>query len=281
MNTVIEREIVIVDVKNDVKVKDNKNEYFKEIALSRLGETRLNTLGSKMWIVNYTSATDTTVQFKDGYITTGVQYTQFCNGRVKNPNDASVFGHGCVGVGAHVSTIDGKMTPQYRTWTHMLERSYSAKYHLRKPTYIGITVCDEWLNFQVFAAWYDTNFYAVEDQEMAIDKDILSKGNKVYSPETCVFVPQSVNSLFTKRDAKRGKTPLGVSWYKSGKYQASCSTGKGKLQYLGLFTTPEEAFLSYKAFKENLIKQIAESYKTQIPDNLYRALINYTVEIDD
>ena len=117
---------------------------------------------------------------------------------------------------------------------------------------------------------------------MDLDKDILIKGNKTYSPEACVFVPKKINSLFTKANNLRGDYPIGVSYFKeSDKFKSQYKTMDGKEIHLGLFDTPEEAFISYKNAKEKYIKQIAEEYKSKIPQKLYKAMINYEVEITD
>ena len=131
---------------------------------------------------------------------------------------------------------------------------------------------------------YD-NYYEIDGQRMCIDKDILIKGNKKYSPQTCLVVPNNINVLFTKSDKTRGKCLLGVDFRKgSGKYRARCSveTDNGyKNITLGFYETELEAFNVYKNFKENHIKEIADKYKNQIPIQLYNALYNYKVEITD
>ena len=115
-----------------------------------------------------------------------------------------------------------------------------------------------------------------------LDKDILLKRNKVYSPETCVIVPNELNCLIIKTDATRGNLPVGVS--KSGKkFMANLRAGKEnrKSTYLGTFDTPEEAFKAYKLAKEEYIKVVADKYKNQITEQCYQALYNYQVEITD
>lgn len=114
-----------------------------------------------------------------------------------------------------------------------------------------------------------------------LDKDLLIKGNKVYSEDVCVFLPKQINTLLVKRNASRGYYPLGVHWsVAASKYSASCSSGKGS-QHLGCFQTQEDAFLAYKIFKESYIKQVAEQYKPQLDKRAYQALMDYTVEITD
>jgi hypothetical protein len=163
----------------------------------------------------------------------------------------------------------------------MIHRSYSDKLQIKQPAYKGCTVAEEWHNFQTFAKWFDENYYEVEGERMELDKDILVKGNKHYSPETCVFVPKTLNTLLIKASVRRGLLPIGVS-KNNGKYQANCyNTSVGKLEYLGRFDNPEDAFLVYKEYKEQNIKKVAEDYKSRIPEILYSALVNYKVEITD
>ena len=159
------------------------------------------------------------------------------------------------------------------------------KIHKKYPTYIDCEVCEEFHNFQNFAEWYYDNYYEVEGERMELDKDILFKHNKIYSPETCIYVPQTINSLFVKNDKLRGESVIGTS-LKNGKYVVRChminpETGKSKSEYLGYYTTQEKAFEVYKYYKEKNIKQVADYYKGQIPQKIYDVLYDYEVEIDD
>lgn len=167
----------------------------------------------------------------------------------------------------------------------MLKRCYSDECQKKHPTYKDCTVCEEWHNYSDFKEWFDNNYYEIEGERMALDKDILVKGNKIYSPNTCVFVPQNINTLFIKSNKTRGKYPIGVYFRKDkNKYQAQCRivyNGKTQQEFLGLYNTIEDAFKVYKQFKENCIKQVADEYKDKIPNNLYEAMYNYKVEITD
>lgn len=113
---------------------------------------------------------------------------------------------------------------------------------------------------------------------MHLDKDILIKGNKIYSPNTCIFVPQKINSLFTKRNSVRGEYPIGVTYSKKNHKFEPQVQGRG---WLGYYDTPEESFEVYKKNKEKRIKEIADEYKNKIPIKLYDALYDYKVEITD
>ena len=117
-------------------------------------------------------------------------------------------------------------------------------------------------------------------QGWELDKDILIKGNKVYSPETCCFVPQEINCLFTNCKSVRGKYPIGVTKTVNGKYKARINKNGDRID-LGLFDTPEEAFQVYKIAKELHIKEVADKWRGQITEPCYEAMYAYEVEITD
>jgi hypothetical protein len=232
-----------------------------------------------MVIDEYNSSSDIWIRFPQGHLVHAA-YQQFLNGNVKNIYDQSVFGIGFIGEGKY-KLEESKQ--QYKSWVSMLARCYSEKFHEKQPTYIGCTVCEEWHNFQNYAKWYDENYYEVDGYKMNLDKDILVKGNKIYSPETCVFVPDFINLLFVNRKQYRGSLPVGVKVCTKNpkKYEAQCRNNTGKRIYLGYYDSPEEAFQYYKEFKENLIKETAKEYEDRIPHTLFNAMCNYVVEISD
>ena len=133
--------------------------------------------------------------------------------------------------------------------------------------------------------WIENNYYEVSGERMHLDKDILCKGNKVYSRETCIFVPHKINTLFTKSDNSRGENPIGIRLTPFGNYQVFCHNGYGKEIYLGTYPTKEEAFQIYKQYKEKIIKEVIDSYEGKIPEPHYsrlrKAMYEYKVEIDD
>lgn len=250
--------------------------------IDRTGEVSYNNFGSLMVIKEYRNYNDIDVYFPThNYIKRHTTYKCFIEGYIKSPYECRTFGKGCLGEGKYKVSENGKRTKYYDVWLSMLTRAYDSKYHDKEPTYIECTVHDSWLNFQTFGEWVDKNYYEIKGQRMELDKDILCKGNKIYSPNTCVFVPQRINSLFTKRDNCRGDLPIGVVYNKSkGKYMACCNMN-GKQKTLGYYKNPVEAFQVYKNFKEKHIKEVAEEYKNVIPQKLYDAMMNYQVEIDD
>lgn len=135
------------------------------------------------------------------------------------------------------------------------------------------------------AEWIENNYYEVSGEKMCLDKDILCKGNKIYSRETCIFVPSRINTLFIKCNKSRGKDPIGATELPSGNYRVFCNNGYGEQIRLGTYKTKEEAFRIYKEYKENVIKETIDSYEGIIPEPFYSRLktvmYNYKVEIDD
>lgn len=260
-------------------------EKLEKMKTERLGETNISKEQYIMKIVEYKNARDIIVEFQDEYnARIHTEYKNFKKGEVKNPYDKNVFGVGYYGQGKYKSKgKDGKHTKAYITWVSMLRRCYDPYYINKHLTYIDCYVCKEWHNFQNFAEWYYKNYYELEGDKIDLDKDILYKGNKIYSPETCILVPQRINILFTKRDATRGEYPIGVTYYKkNNNLKVHCNLN-GKQKHLGYFplNRPFQAFYTYKMFKENYIKQVADEYKDLIPQKLYNALYKYRVEIND
>ncbi len=256
------------------------------VKVNRTGERNINNFGSEMVIVEYRTNKNIDVYFPEyNYTVKGVQYSNFKNGQIKCPYEKRVYGVGYTGEGEYKCSENCKHTRVYDIWKNMLRRCYDSKYHERQPTYINCEVSDEFHNFQNFGDWDNDNYYTVKGQQMCLDKDILVKHNKIYSPNTCIYVPQTINNLFTKKDNDRGDSLIGIYPFQ-GKYVAQChlinpKTGKSKQEYLGRYDTQEKGFEIYKYYKEKNIKEIADYYKEQIPNKLYQALYAYEVEIDD
>lgn len=229
-----------------------------------------------MKIIAYRRSEDIDVEFQDSYkVVKNTTYVNFKRGQVKNPYDKIACGIGYVGEGKYLTKENGRSTKIYSCWVHMLERCYYEKNKNLHQSYYGTcSVCDEWLNFQVFAKWYEDNFYEIRER-LDLDKDILIPGNKIYSPNTCLLVPQRINELFTYKLKSNG-LPVGISRTISGQYLA-----KYNGEQLGIYNTLEEAYEKYAIKKEEVIKQIAKQYQHMIPEKLYNALLNYKVDINN
>lgn len=235
----------------------------------------------KCFVLEYRGATNVLVMFYKPKCIVKCTMKDLMEGKVKNPLYPSFYNKGYIGVGEY----GGKDKQVYRLWLRLLERAYNENYHLKFPTYEDVEVCEEWLNFQNFAKWcYSQEFYNTNDHKgntYQLDKDLLCKGNKIYAPETCCFIPAEINGLLIKNDKDRGEYPIGV--YPNNdhtKFRAHVSC-YGKLKSLGSFSTPEEAFQAYKKAKESHIKLVAEKWKGRIDEKTYKGLLSYEVEIGD
>lgn len=255
--------------------------------IDRTGERGVNNFGSEIVIVEYRNVHDIDVYFPQyDWTAKNKDYSVLKKGNIKCPYERTIYGIGYIGEGKYKVSENGKLTKVYQRWYEMVRRCYDSKYHKKYLTYTNCEVDEKWLNFQNFGTWHDENYYKIEGEKMELDKDILVKHNKIYSPETCVYVPQTINKLFVKRQNDRGESVIGTSPTQNGKYQVRCNlinpkTGKSKNKYLGVYETQEKAFEVYKYYKERNIKEIGNYYKEQIPQKLYDALYDYEVEIDD
>lgn len=200
-------------------------------------------------------------------------------GGIKNKYHPSIYGVGFMGVGQYGSKKDKQAHSHF---TSMFERCYDMVAMEKRQTYVGCEVREDWHDFQDFAKWcYEQKGF--NEHKWQLDKDILVRGNKIYAPENCCFVPSDINALFTKRQAERGLYPIGVYEHSPGNFRATCSNEfLGERKFSGkLRNTPEEAFYDYKEYKEKVIKQRADFYKDKIDPRVYKALVNYTVQITD
>ena len=230
-------------------------------------------------IVKYNDSRNVEIQFINTGFETTVQLGDIRSGKVKDPYTPSVFGVGVAGT-KYPNRVNGRKTKEYVLWCHMFERCYSDAYKKKYPTYEGCEVSENFKSYEYFYEWCHKQVGF--NKEWHLDKDLLIKGNKVYSEDTCVFLPSEINSLLTKREALRGKHLIGVSWCKKANaFKASVNKNKGKQEHLGYFKTELEAFNAYKTAKEAFVKEQADKWKSQIDDRAYEALMNYEVNIDD
>lgn len=247
----------------------NKGTFKKP--LNRTGEEFLSNQGYSLKIIEYNSFKDCVVLINNHIIVKNLKYSNIKKGAVVYPYHRSVFGIGYLGEGDY-NLNSGKAGV---VWRSMVARGYDTLYQEKQPTYKDVTVCDEWHCFQNFAQWYENNWKPWMDNTWQLDKDILQKGNKIYSPKTCCFVPREINASLSISCNKDSTLPIGVIIHK-GKYIARI--GKER-RYLGSFKTPEEAFQVYKIVKEQCVKKLAIEWKSKIAPDVYQAIYDWKVEI--
>ena len=231
-------------------------------------------------VLKYNDSKNVEIRFlKTGYETT-VYLGSIKSGGVKDPCVPSVYGVGISGT-KYLIRVNGILTKEYELWIDMLQRCYSTTLKKQRPTYIGCEVSDNFKSYEYFYEWCHKQI-GFSNKNWQLDKDLLIKGNKVYSESTCVFIPQEINKVLVKREASRGEHLIGVSWNKKASaFVARVNKSKGGRECLGYFKTELEAFNAYKKAKESFVKEQANKWKGKIDDRAYEALMNYTVEITD
>ena len=160
-----------------------------------------------------------------------------------------IFGFGVNDADYMVSTIliDGYVKcPAYTAWKDMIMRCYSQKYQEKRPTYIGVTVCDEWRSFMAFRKWWVENNKA----GFELDKDILGD-SRTYSPNSCIYVPSWLNTFTIDNRPNRGRFPIGVDYRKeTNSFRSLCrNPATGKREHIGDFKTPKSAHLAWRKRK--------------------------------
>ena len=258
--------------------------YLNDVSKDCVGKVYKSLNSGYFTILKYNGSKDVEIQFlKTGYRKVA-EMKEVRSGEIKDPYLASVYGVGVLGA-KYPTRVNGVKTKEYVLWTNMLVRCYSDSSKKRRPTYEGCEVSDNFKNYEYFYEWCNKQIgFTNEGNEnpFHLDKDLLIKGNKVYSEDTCVFIPAEINTLLIKCVATRGEHLIGVSWHKTRKaFVAKVNKSKGKREYLGFFNTEIEAFNAYKTAKEAFIKEQANEWKSQIDDRAYNALMNYQVEITD
>lgn len=165
--------------------------------------------------------------------------------------------------------------PYYEDWAKMIQRCFDQKRIIKFPTYKNCTICEEWKYFSNFIKWVDSQPNR-DWQNCCLDKDILCKDEKTYSPETCAYITKELNGFILDSRKSRGILMIGVTYgdSKQKPFRSRCNNPfTGKCEYLGLFSSELEAHLAWKAKKhehacnfaklqkdERLIKKLTEMY---------------------
>lgn len=229
-------------------------------------------------VVEYKDYNNVVVRFLDtGYQTT-TQLYHIKDGAIKDRLYPSVYGVGVMG--DSVGKVNGVEVKEYRLWRGLLARCYNEKSKRNLPSYKNCVVSENFKYFPHFQNWcYDQVGFNVKGFEL--DKDILIKRNKIYSEDTCVFIPKELNLLLCNAKRIRGDLPIGVGLSNTENRYLSHMTKENKYVSLGTHNTPEQAFQAYKESKECYIKEVANKWKDQIDFRVYEALMKWTIEITD
>lgn len=230
---------------------------------------------SKSWgqfkIVNYTNSRNVEVEFIDTGTRMTAQLGAVREGKIKDYMYPSVYGVACLGA----KILEPEDRYIYRHWVGIIERIHRPGTESYRK-YKDCSVAEQWLNFQNYMQWFKE---APNQKGWQLDKDLLVLGNRQYGPETCAFVPPSVNQ-FLVHHPKESDLPVGVCFHiNKGSYMGSIRVN-GKSVHLGVGDCPEDLFLLYKSRKEQEAKNLAEQYKDSLDPRAYESLNNYTVGRD-
>lgn len=244
-----------------------------------IGDSFVNSKGLRYTVVSYTNAKEVSILFDSGY-TNVVSLQQVRTGSVLDNYSPSHY-EGYLGDVCDYSGMNIAKTPEYKAWNSMIARCYSEDFKRNNPTYSDVTVCEEWLNFSIFAKWFKSQVAYSKLDKLHLDKDILDKHNTHYCPEKCEVVPPQINGIFPNALARRGSYPVGVYFCNKSQKLSACLRIEGKNKFLGYFYEQEAAFLAYKCAKENYIKFMADKYSAFLSDRCFLALKSYCIEITD
>lgn len=226
-------------------------------------------------VLDYKDKHNILIKFIETDNTANVALCNLRSGAVRDRYKPSIYGVGVIG--DEICHKDYKALPDYVCWKDMLDRLFNMK-SLKRKWYEDCTISESFKNLTSFRAWAKLQ-KGFNKEGWQLDKDILVKGNRTYSEDTCCFVPKEINILVLKIEAVRGLYPIGVT--KSGaKYMARMMM-YGKSVWLGYFETPNLAFQAYKKAKEAHIKEVANKWKGEIDVRVYEALMNWSIEITD
>ena len=254
--------------------------YLNDVSKDCVGVVCKSKSSGDFKILKYNNSKNVEIQFlKTGYEAVAT-LGNIRNGYVKDLYSPSVYGVGIVGAKYPVGE-DGTLTKEYNLWYSMLRRCYSDKSKKKYPAYIGCEVSNNFKSYEYFYEWCHKQV-GFRNSGWQLDKDLLIKGNKVYSETTCIFIPKEINLLLIKRESLRGECLIGVCWHNTNKtFMAQVRKNKGKQEFLGYFNTEIEAFKAYKKAKESFIKEQANKWKGEIDERAYNALMNYEVSTND
>lgn len=244
----------------------------KELEKIEIGRTYQSKRGGSFKVVEKLEGNKSKVMFDDGYITTA-QNVNIFRGYVRNPYLPSLFGEGYIGEGKYSSSDKEVYTP----WKSMMQRCYDENSRHLYKSYKGVEVCKEWKCLQNFGAWFEENYNPETMQGWAIDKDILAEDKKIYSPETCAFVPPSINNVLVKAVGKNNGQPTGVE-KRGNSYYVRFFKGNEHFRSIRYDSSKEASFV-YGYEKDKYIKELAERFKDVLDPRIYDKLVDYKTKI--
>ena len=229
-------------------------------------------------VLEYNNAIDVTIKFLNTGNVRKTATSELRKGEIRDNEAFPVYKVGVMDIPNAVKR--GPKPKSYNAWNGMLQRCYNEHIRSNLPTYSDCEVSDDFKYYSKFKEWAEKQI-GYDHDKWHLDKDILVKGCKIYSKDTCCFVPPEINCALLNNKKVRGSFPQGVTYNCTKTRYRARILREYKWESLGTYDTPEEAFYAYKPVKEAHIKSLANKWKDQIDPRVYEALMNWTVSIDD
>ncbi len=230
-------------------------------------------------VLEYNNVRDVTIKFLNTGKVRKTATSELKKGEIRDNEAFPVYKVGVMDIPNELQK--GKPNPrEYSIWNGIRQRCYNENLRDKLMSYKDIEMSENFKIYSYFKDWCHRQI-GFNEEGWQLDKDILSKDNKVYSEDTCCFVPPEINCTVTNNKSVRGKFPQGVIYNcTKTRYRARIQQSN-MWESLGTYDTPEEAFYAYKPVKEAHIKSLANKWKDQIDPRVYESLMNWTIEVTD
>lgn len=244
---------------------------------SKLGEIRKMRCGELAEIIEYNETRDITVKILSTGEIIKANYYNFKKGNIKSHFSPTVYGWGIIGT-EKTKDDNGSSLKSYRVWSSMIGRCYGEVYNKNNPNYIGCEVCEEWRLYSNFKKWFDENYYTLENEDVQLDKDLLCDKLglevKTYSPNTCLFLPKSINTKLINLNK-----PMKFNVLPSGKFRVGIPKEfRGIKGFKQSYDTYEEALKFHAEIKLVSIREHLKYYKDKIPSKVYDVVYNINIK---
>lgn len=242
----------------------------------QVGDIRTSRVCGDYEILAIIRSDDVSIRFIDNpEYTHVVRLSHAISGDINDPFKPMVSGYGYMGVGEYPSILaDRKQCKEYDIWSNMLKRCYVTVGHA--------TVCEEWLNYQTFAKWYNGELERVGEGYLVYN--LIDANATEYNPETTTLIPTEIYMQLKRRTKRRSvhNLPAGVSHQldknnkPTGRYVAKLGVNYKSIR-LGTFYSVDDADRAYREAKERHVRDLANKYKDKITSSAFEALMNWRV----
>lgn len=219
-------------------------------------------------VLEYFGCMNVKAQFLESGHIFNTQIGELKRVRFRDPCKKILFGVACIGIGVFETRKNNKTVPIHRIWRDMIRRGYDPKYKAKRKSYEHVIVCKDWLNYQNFAAWASLKY--VENWDL--DKDLLSSAFKIYSPETCCFLPPEINQSIPR--ILKSKLPTGVDTRNNKTFSIRITIDGIRINKFG-YKRIEDASIAYLNLLKEKLSGLAEKYKSNLDVRAYEKLKSF------